>query len=120
MKSELDLLVGTVIDSLVKLDLLLLLHARAGGVQTADEISAQLSRPPHQVTPALDQLAESGLVERFPLGTGRHVLYGPPEDQHMRDLLAQLHDRYRRDPAARSDLVRQVMAGREGAEPEQP
>ncbi len=104
MDNELDLLLGTAIDSLLKLDVLLYLHSRPRSVHRAQDIAAYLQRPPHQVTPSLDELSQAGLIERFALGTGRHVVYGPTEDEHVREIVDLLQRRYR-DPETRPGIV---------------
>lgn len=108
MDNELDLLLGTAINSLVKLDALLYLHSRPGIVQSAADIATQLRRPPQQVSASLDELAHVRLVDRFALGTGRHVVYGPMEDEHVREIIALLHERYR-DPETRLRIVRAAL-----------
>ncbi len=109
MDSELDLLLGTAIDSLVKLELLLYLHARPGTLQSANDIAARLRRPPQEVGRGLDELAGSGLVDRFAIGTGRYVMYGPTEDEHVQKVITLLHDRYQRNPESRANLVRNAV-----------
>jgi hypothetical protein len=109
MESELDLLLGSVINSLAKLELLLYFHAHPGTAQPPKEIGARLSRPSAEVAQALEELAQAGLVERFPLGTGRHVMFGSSDDPHVQDLIALLAARYR-SPETRAGLVRSAMA----------
>jgi len=110
MQSELDLLLGTAIDSLAKLEVLLYLHARPGVAQGPKEISGRLRRPRAEIDPALRELAEAGLIERFVLGTGRHVMYGPMEDAHVEEILSLLHKQYHRDSRARGRIVRAVVS----------
>jgi len=112
LQSELDLLLGTAINSLAKLEALLYLYARPGAVQSAADIAAALRRPTEGLAPELDALAEAGLLDRFPLGTGRHVVYGAAEDEHVQALMSLLHERHGRSPAA---LIRQAAAGERGA-----
>ena len=109
MDSELNLLLGTAIDSLVKLELLLYLHARPGVLQSADDIAARLRRPSPEVGRGLDELASTGLVDRFAIGTGRYVMYGPTEDDHAQRVIALLHERYQRNPESRANLVRNAV-----------
>lgn len=117
MESELSLLLGTVIDSLAKLEALLDLQARLGAVQTVKEIAGRLRRSTDEVTRALDELSEAGLIERFALGSGRHVVYGSTEDAHIQELLGLLHARYTRDRESRAELVREAMGGSERRQP---
>lgn len=110
MDDELDLLLGTAIDSLVKVDVLLYLHSRPSAVRSAQDIAAQLRRPERQVGSALDELSQAGLADRFPLGSGRYVVYGATEDEHVREIIALLHQRYR-DPETRVRVVRAATKG---------
>ena len=113
MDNELDILLGSAIDSLAKLDILLYLHARPGAVQKPNDIAERLRRSQEEVARALDDLAQAHLVDRFPLGTGRHVVYGEAEDAHVRHLIGILHDRYHSGGESRAQVVR--AAARPGA-----
>ncbi|MBN1458471.1 MAG: hypothetical protein JXA57_02975 [Armatimonadetes bacterium] len=117
MESELDLLLGTAIDSLIKLEILLYFRARPGVVRRPQEVSSELRRSVSEVQGELDQLAEAGLVDRFSIGTGRHVMYGPAEDEHVHRLIGILYDRYHRDPESRSQLVRSAVGHRDNPPP---
>jgi DNA-binding transcriptional ArsR family regulator len=112
MESELDLLLGSAIDSLIKLEVLLHLHCRPGVVMRPEEIAAGLRRSEPELRAGLEELAEAGLIDRFPIGTGRHVIYGPSEDEHVHRLIGLLHERYHRDTDSRSLLVRTAMGHR--------
>lgn len=108
MDEQLDLLLGTAINSLTKLELLLYLHRRPGAVQTSERLAAELRRPVDSVARAVDELAPLGLVDRFALGTGRHVMYGAPDEEHPKRLLELLYERYHRDAESRSELIRRI------------
>jgi hypothetical protein len=107
--SELELLLGSAIDSLLKLELLLYLHARPGIVEQPEAIAKQLRRLEPEVVPALEGLSEAGLIDRFAFGTGRHVVYGPAEDEHVHNLVALIDDCYHGEPGVRADLVRRIV-----------
>ncbi|MCJ7750039.1 MAG: winged helix-turn-helix domain-containing protein [Armatimonadetes bacterium] len=106
MDNEVDILLGSAIDSLVKLDILFYLHARPGAVQKPNDIAERLGRSQDEITRALDGLAQAHLVDRFPLGTGRHVVYGEAEEAHVRQLIGILHDRYHGGGESRAQVVR--------------
>jgi hypothetical protein len=115
MESELDLLLGTVVDSLCKLELLLYFHHRAGAVGGAEQVGTALGRPVTETAAALAALATAGLVDRFALGTGRHVIYGATEDARVKDLVALLYRRYHQGGESRLQLLRQILrAGETG------
>jgi hypothetical protein len=109
MQSEIDLLLGSAVDSLVKLELLLYMHERPGAAQSVEEIASHMQRETGEVGTALKQLSDAGLVERFALGSGRHVVYGAPEDAHVRELLGLLHDQYHSDQGTRSRIVQDTL-----------
>jgi hypothetical protein len=109
MESELDLLLGTVVDTLCKLEVLLYFHHRAGAVGSAEHVGTALGRPVAETAAALAALAKAGLIERFALGTGRHVIYGATEDTRVKDLVALLYQRYHQGGESRSQLLRQIL-----------
>jgi len=116
VNTELDLLLGTAINSLVKLESVLFLHSRPGSVLTPHEISAHLRRPVSEVASALDELSQAQLIDRFSFGTGKHVVYGPTEDGHVSALLDLLHEHYHRDSKTRSRIVHQALRGQQSQE----
>src|SRR5574340_501821 len=119
MESELDLLLGTAIDSLPKLEILVGFIRSPEGVRSAEEMATYLRRPRGEVAQALAELAQAGLVDRFALGTGKHVLYGPRSERHVRELLGLLFTRYQ-DPAGRAQVLRDALARGGGGESDSP
>jgi predicted transcriptional regulator len=117
MEHELDLLLASAIDSLAKLEVLLYLRGRPGTVQRPEQIAENLRRDAKLVAASLESLAQAGLVDRFPLGTGRHVLYGQAEDAHVKEIVDLLYERYTRDSESRARLVREITAARHGDRP---
>ncbi len=109
MDNELDLLLGTAIDSLAKMNLLVYLQENPGQAQPPEEIAGRVSRPPAMVAQALDELAEVKLVARFPVGTGRIVWYGSSDDERVRRILDLLLARYREGGETRAQLVRRAL-----------
>ena len=108
MESELDILLGRAIDSLPKLEILVYFLEGGDSVQSPAQVGVQLRRPTKEVAAALEELAHAGLVDRFALGTGRHVLYGARNDTHIRQLLQVLYTRYQ-DPSARRQLLQHAL-----------
>ncbi len=108
MDTELDLLLGRVIDDLVKLNIVLHLQTESGAF-SPDDVARQVRRPPELVARALGELADAGVVERFALGTGRFVMYGASEDPHVVELVSLLAQRYEGGPESRAEVVRRVL-----------
>lgn len=109
MDDELDLLLGTIIDDLTKLVLVLDLHRSPGSARSPAEIAAKVRRPADAVARALSELAAAGLAEQFRLGTGRLSMYGPSDDEHVRALLDLLHARCHAGPQSRGRVVRRIL-----------
>jgi len=97
------------IDSLVKLDLLMLFDANPDLVDTSRAIAGRLARDLREVEPALQALAGSGLVERFELGSGRYVLYAHAKSQHTRATIRKLSYTYHRDEKGRIQIIKKLM-----------
>lgn len=108
MDTELELLLGTAIDSLAKLHLLLYLHHEPR-VLTPEAAARGVGRSPDLVGRALAQLAEAGLVTRFAVGRGRAVLYSASEDTHVQTVVGRLHGYYQESPEHRAEVVRKVL-----------
>ena len=94
MDHELDLLLGTLVDSLTKLAILLHVYADPVAVFSPEALAAALGRRLEGVRSALPELAEAGLVKRFSVGTGRLAMYSAREDEHLQMLMAGLRERY--------------------------
>ncbi len=109
MESELNLLLGRAINSLTKLEMLFYLRGRPKGVQPAKDIATSTHRDPAEVVRALEELARVGLIDRFAIGTGKHVMYGPAEDPHVRDIIYLLHDRYHKDGDSRAQIRQEIL-----------
>ncbi len=116
MDHELDLLLGTVIDSLAKLMILFHLLDRDAAVLTPEAIATGVGRQPEPVARALAELAEAGLVKQFQVGRGRNVLYRGGEDAHVRSLVAQLRTRWEESAESRAEVMRKVLRGTPGGE----
>ena len=109
MDHELDLLLGTVMDSLAKLNVLVYLQARPRMAESPEVVAAAVQRPPEMIARALSELAEARLIESFPVGTGRIVLYGASDDAHVRELLDLLRARYDQGGENWAHLVRRAL-----------
>ena len=114
MEHELDLVLGTVIDSLAKISMLFFLRERPATAVTPDVIASHVGRQPEHVRYALEQLGEAKFVTRFPVGRGRIVLYGPAEDARILEMIELLYSRYHESDARRAEIMRKVLHRRNG------
>jgi hypothetical protein len=109
MRDEIERLIGTRIDDLVKLELALFFHQHPSFVDRLEGIARRVGRDPRVVEDALRGLAEGGLLERFELGSGKYVLYSYTRDPDMRGLIDVLSDAYHENPAERIQIVKRLM-----------
>jgi len=77
--------------------------------QSPEEIAARVHRHSDVIARALSELAEAKLIEQFPIGTGRIVMYGSSDDAHVRGLMELLRTRYHEGGEARAELVRRTL-----------
>ncbi len=109
MDNELDLLLGTLIDSLAKVMILFHLQDGAAAVLSPEAVAQAIGRRPEPVARALTELAEGGLVQRFAVGTGRIVRYSASEDRHVQSLLKLLRTRWEESTEGRAEVMRKVL-----------
>ena len=109
MRDELQQLISTRIDDLVKLELALYFQQNPSFVDRAEGVARRVGRDPRTVEDALRALAEGGLLERFELGSGKYVLYSYTRDPDMRALMDGLSSAYHDDPTERVRIVKRLM-----------
>jgi len=109
MRDEVERLIGTRIDDLVKLELALYFQQHPAFVDRLEGIARRLGRDPRVVQDALSGLTECGLLECFELGSGKYVLYSYTRDTGMRTLMDGLSAAYHDDPAERTAIVKRLM-----------
>jgi len=109
MRDEIERLIETRIDDLVKLELALYFQQNPTFVDRLEGIARRLGRDPRAVEEALRALAEGGLLERFELGSGKYVLYSYTRDPEMRALMDRLSAAYHENPRERVEIVKRLM-----------
>ena len=109
MREEIERLIGTRIDDLVKLELALFFQQHPSFVDRLEGIARRVGRDPRIVEDALRGLAEGGLLERFELGSGKYVLYSYTRDASLRALMDGLSTAYHEDPGERTAIVKRLM-----------
>ena len=117
MDEEVVSLLDRGIDSLVKLDLVLLFDANPDFVDSARAVASRLARDAREVEEALIALAGRGLVERFQLGSGRYVLFARPNSDRMRASIRRLSQIYHTDEQGRIGIIKKLMRVPERADP---
>ena len=109
MRQEIERLIRTRIDDLMKLELALYFQQHPTFVDRLEGIARRVGRDPRMVEDALRALAEGGLLERFELGSGKYVLYSYTRDPDLRTLMDGLSAAYHESPAERMEIVKQLM-----------
>ena len=108
MRDEIERLIGTQIDDLVKLELALFFQQNAAFVDQIEGIARRVGRDPCAVEGALRALADSGLLERFELGSGKYVLYSYTRDPELRASMDALSAAYHENPSERVEIVKRL------------
>lgn len=109
MRDDIEKLISTRINDLVKLELALFFQQNPAFVDRVDGIARRVRRDPRDVEDALRMLAEAGVLERFELGSGKYVLYSYTRNPDMRCLLDGLSSAYHEDAAQRVQIVKRLM-----------
>jgi hypothetical protein len=109
MEAGVRLLLEQVIDDLVKLETVLFFHRCPSLIESADGVAHRLQRKKREITAALEALAASGLLERFVLGEGRHVIYSFTEDPRLQEAVSRLSRYFHEDPRLRVEIVKHIM-----------
>ena len=113
MDYELNLLLGTALDSLTKVAVLLRLNRQTEAVFSPEALAVAMHRKPEEVQLALEQLAEAGLVKRFAVATGRYALYSAREDERLRALIGRLQTCHDERGESWAAVVRRVTGSEE-------
>jgi len=109
MRDEIERLIGTRIDDLVKLELALYFQQNPSFVDRIEGVARRVGRDQRVVELALRALAECGLLERFELGSGKYVLYSYTRDPDLRVLMDCLSSAYHENPTERVEIVKRLM-----------
>lgn len=109
MREDIERLISTRINDVVKLELALFFQQNQQFVDRAECVALRVKRDARTVQDALRSLADGGIIERFELGEGRYILYSYTRDPNMRDLLDGLSALYHEDPAQRMQIVKRLM-----------
>jgi len=109
VREEIEQLISTRINDLVKLDLALFFQQHPAFVDRIEGIARRVGRHAGTVESALQALAQDGVLERFHLGSGKYILYSYTRDPHMRSLLDDLSSAYHDDPVERVCILKRLM-----------
>jgi predicted transcriptional regulator len=109
MEEDIERLLAETLYDVVRLNVALFFHDHPSLIESGEQIARRLGRDLAAVGRALEGLAQSGILERFELGSGRYVLYAYAQNPKTRDTIARLSRCFREDPVLRGMIVRQVM-----------
>ena len=113
--------------TLVGLDVALFYQANPRTFDTAAGVALRTHRSVEAVEPALQRLAECGILEVFSRGDGRFRCYALRTASEVWNVLCLVSEAYHDDPQSRKEIVRLLVARRlrdrealaESPEPEQ-
>jgi hypothetical protein len=102
--------VQAVAQSVVGLDVALFYQANPSTFDTPLGIALRTHRHVKEVLPALERLAEKGVLERHTRGEGRFVCYALAKDADIWALLCGVSEAYLDSPADRKEIIRLLVS----------
>jgi hypothetical protein len=97
------------VHTIVGLDVALLYQQNPNTFDTAEGVALRTHRRIDEVRPAIEQLADAGLLERYQRGDGRYTCYGLAPGRDVWHLLCLLSEAYIDDPESRKEIVRMLI-----------
>jgi hypothetical protein len=101
--------VQRVAQTVVGLDVALFYQANPSTFDTPLGIALRTHRDVKEVLPALERLADHGVLERYVRGEGRFVCYALAKDADVWALLCSLSEAYLDSPADRKEIIRMLV-----------
>lgn len=102
--------VETVAQTIVGLDVALFYQANPSTFDTAAGLALRTHRGVSDVKPALERLADHGILERHPRGEGKYVCYALARSAAAWDLLCRVSEAFHDDAQARKEIVKMLTA----------
>lgn len=102
--------VETVAQTIVGLDVALFYQANPSTFDTPAGLALRTHRGVADVKPALERLADHGILERHPRGEGKYVCYAIARDAAVWDLLCRVSETFHDDAQGRKEIVKMLMA----------
>ncbi len=93
----------------IGLDIALFFQSNPATFDTSAGLALRLHRHHEEVQPALERLAEAGVLEVFTRGDGRYRCYTLPRDSQVWHLLCLVCEAYLDHPEARKEIVRMLI-----------
>jgi hypothetical protein len=94
------------VHTVVGLDVALFFQENPNTFDTADGVALRTHRNVSEVRPAIERLADRGILERYPRGDGRYICYALDPSPETWNLLCLLSEAYLDDADSRKEIVR--------------
>ena len=101
--------ISEVAHDVVGLDAALFFQANPATFDTSAGLALRLHRHLEEVQPALERLAEAGVLEIFTSGDGRYRCYSLSREAQVWHLLCLVSEAYLDHPEARKEIVRMLV-----------
>ena len=95
--------------TIVGLDVILFYQANPSTFDTPLGIALRTHRSLNEVEPALERLAEGGILERHTRGDGKYTCYALSKDLTVWNLLCLVSEAYIDNPEQRKEIVRMLI-----------
>jgi hypothetical protein len=109
MESELQAFLDDVVDTLVKLEIVLFFNGNPGTMDTSQGIAMRIYRNKELTAQALEDLCSKGVLEALSLRGGTHRLFSLSANTETRRLIRLLDERYHGDRIAMVEIVRRFI-----------
>jgi len=109
MEVKLQAFLDEVIDSLIKLEIVLFFHSNPGTIDTARAIAMRIYRNEEATAAALEQLSAKHVLDRTTLGAGKYELYSLSQDESIRSVIGLLDKRFHSDKDTMLQIIRRFL-----------
>ena len=97
------------VHTVVGLDVVLFFQENPGTFDTVEGVALRTHRGVNEVRPAVERLADRGLLERYQRGEGRYICYALSPGPEVWNLLCLLSEAYLDDVESRKEIVRMLV-----------
>ncbi len=115
MERELQEFLDGVIDSLIKLEIVLFFHSNPGTIDTPQGISMRIYRNCDLTASALRDLGSAGVLDCVTLGAGTYQLYSLTQSKDVLSVIELLDQRYHSDRTAMLDIIRRFLPSKKAS-----
>lgn len=112
MQDQLQAFLDNVIDSLIKLEIVLFFHGNPGTIDTPQGVAMRIYRNSDVTTKALEELCAKGVLDCAHLGAGKYQLYSLSQDASVLKNISLLDECYHGNRKVMLEIVKRFLPGK--------